>query len=89
MAVHPNSLANLRPARAGDVRNPNGVNRYTKDRTLKARYEATCIALMECEDEDQRQALIHEIVGGAVDGAIRGDSLLLFFLVRRLWNVPV
>ena len=41
------------------------------------------------EDEDQRQALIHEIVGGAVDGAIRGDSLLLYFLVKRLWNVPL
>ena len=24
-----------------------------------------------------------------VDGAIRGDSLLLLFLVRRLWSVPL
>lgn len=89
MAVHPNSLANLKPARPGDVRNPKGINRYTKGQALKARYEATCIALMECADEDQRQALIHEIVCGAVDGAIQGDSLLLYFLVKRLWNVPL
>ena len=30
MAVHPNSLANLRPAQKGEVRNPKGENGATK-----------------------------------------------------------
>ena len=85
MAVHPNSLANLKPARRGEVRNPRGVNRYTKDKALKARYEAICIALANCEDDDEQQVLIHEIVDGALEGALRGDNLLLYFLVSRLW----
>ena len=61
MAVHLNSLANLRPARRGDVRNPAGVNGYTKDNTLADRYAATCQSLLTCEDEEQRAALMEGI----------------------------
>ena len=46
MPIHPNSLANLRPAKRGDVRNPLGVNGHTKDAALNGRYSATCQVLL-------------------------------------------
>ena len=36
MSVHPNSLASLRPIKAGEVRNPNGKNQYTYRRDFEA-----------------------------------------------------
>ena len=86
MAVHPNSLANLKPARRGDVRNPRGINGYTKDRNLKDRYAATCETLLTCDDEVQRAALMEAVVRDAVDGAIGGDSRLLLRLARFLFS---
>ena len=88
MAVHPNSLANLRPARRGDVRNPRGVNGYTRDNTLANRYAATCQTLLTCENEEQRATLMEAIVRDVFDGAIRGDSRLLLRLVRFLLPLP-
>ena len=88
MAVHPNSLANLKPARRGDVRNPAGVNGYTKDNTLADRYAATRQTLLTCANEEQRAELMEAIVRDVFDGAIRGDSRLLLRLVRYFLPLP-
>ncbi len=45
MAIHPNSLANLKPAKRGEVRNPRGVNGYTRDAARNVRFQAVCYAL--------------------------------------------
>ncbi len=36
MSVHHNSLANLRPVKPGEVRNPAGKNQYTYRRDFQA-----------------------------------------------------
>ena len=84
MAVHPNSLANLKPALRGEVRNPRGINAYTKDKTLSDRYAATCQTLLTCANEEQRAALMEASVRDIFDGAIGGDSRLLLRLARFL-----
>ena len=57
MTVHPNSLANLKPAKRGDVRNPKGVNGATVDAELKARFQAVCFALDACETPNEADPL--------------------------------
>ena len=84
MAVHPNSLANLRPARRGDVRNPRGVNGVTKDAARRAKFTAVCLALEACEDQEQAERLLGRIFEDIFDGAIAGDTLLLRKLFRFL-----
>ncbi len=88
MAVHPNSLANLRPARRGDVRNPRGINGATVDAALKARFQAVCFALDACETPDEAERLLGRIFGDIFDGAIAGDSRLLHMLLGKLlWEM--
>ena len=84
MAVHANSLANLRPARRGDVRNPLGINGVTKDAARRAKFAAVCLALEACEDQEHGERLLGRIFEDIFDGAIAGDSLLLRRLFRFL-----
>ncbi len=55
MAIHPNSLANLRPAKKGEVRNPKGENGSTKSWQREILLLRTLSALDELEDEEPRQ----------------------------------
>ena len=88
MPVHPNSLANLRPARRGEVRNPRGVNGATVDAALKARFQAVCFALESCETPEESQPLLARIFADIFDGAIAGDSRLLHMLLGKLlWEM--
>ena len=80
MAVHPNSLANLKPAKRGEVRNPKGHNQYTKDSELSARFRAVCFALESCETPEESHRLLSRIFNDIFDGAIAGDSRLLHAL---------
>ena len=82
--MHPNSLANLRPARRGDVRNPSGVNGYTKDAARRAKFEAVCLALEACDDPDEGQRLLGRIADDILNGAVAGDSRLLYRVCRFL-----
>ena len=82
--LHPNSLANLKPARRGDVRNPRGVNGVTKDAARRAKFAAVCLALEACEDPDEGQRLLHHITEDILDGAVAGDSRLLLRVCRFL-----
>ena len=84
MAVHPNSLANLKPARRGDVRNPHGINGVTRDPARRAKFAAVCLALEACEDQQQAERLLGRIFEDIFDGAIAGDSVLLRKLFRFL-----
>ena len=83
-AVHPNSLANLKPARRGDVRNPLGINGVTQDSARKAKFEAVVMALEGCDDPEECRRLLRRIFSDIFDGAIAGDSLLLRRLFRFL-----
>ena len=55
MAIHPNSLDNLRPAQKGEVRNPTGENGSTKSWQREMLIFRTLNALDELEDEELRQ----------------------------------
>lgn len=77
MAVHPNSLANLRPAMRGEVRKPAGANQYSLSLERNYRLDATCRALLECEDPDLKQQLLGRVAQDVVAGAIAGDRRLL------------
>ena len=82
--AHPNSLANLRPARRGEVRNPRGINGYTRNRHHREKFEAVCIALADCEDIELQQQLIRQLVVETLNGAVRGDSRLLLPVFKLL-----
>ena len=84
MAVHPNNLANLRPARRGEVRNPHGINGYTRDAARRAKFEAVCLALDACEDPAEGQRLLHRIADDILNGAVAGDRRLLYRVSRFL-----
>ena len=86
MSVHPNSLANLKPARRGEIRNPKGNNRYTADRARKETFEAVCLALAEAKDEGTRDRLLRRITQDVFDGALTDDSQLLRAVWVRLWD---
>ncbi len=89
MAVHPNSLANLRPAKAGEVRNPTGVNQYSLDHQRLQRFDVTCQALIECMDPELREHLAERIARDVIAGAVSEDRQLLTRLlsgaIRGLW----
>jgi len=78
----PSQLANLRPARPGEVRNPSGRNQWTADRERRERFQAICRALNRCKDEELEQHLIAQVANEAIDGALRGDPRL----TRWLWD---
>lgn len=84
MPIHPNSLANLNPARPGDVRNPNGANQYTKDRLLRTRFEAVCVAALAAEDPKTREEAMRGIAKAIVDGALARDPIVLTRLCSHL-----
>ena len=56
VAVHPNSLRNLRPCPKGEVRNPKGINGATKDRERREMLWALCQAYRNAPPELQQQA---------------------------------
>ena len=84
----PRQLANLRPARPGEVRNPEGRNQWTADRERRERFHAVCSALNRCEDADLEQPLKAALARQVVDGAIEGDSRLLCQLLDYLMPPP-
>ena len=81
-------LANLRPARPGEVRNPEGRNQWTAERERRERFRAVCRALNRCEDADLEQPLKAALARQVVDGAIAGDSRLLSQLLDYLMPPP-
>ena len=78
-------LANLRPAKPGEVRNPTGRNQWTADRERREYFQAVCRALNACEDEETLQALIAALTRQIVEGAALGDKRLLWQLMDHLW----
>ncbi len=85
--MHANSLANLRPARKGEVRNPTGANGSEKSRERESAFMRTLNALDELEDEKLRQEAIEALAHLVIDRAIQGDSRVLCRLVDRMWPV--
>ena len=87
MAVHANSLRNLRPAQKGEVRNPKGENGSTKSWQREILLLRTLDALDELHDEDLRQQALETIAWLVIDRALQGDSRVLCRLVDRLWPI--
>ena len=89
MAIHPNSLANLKPARSGEVRNPLGTNQYSLSAEQLCRLDATCQPLLECHNPELRQQLLERVARDIVGGAISGDRQLQARIIaggiRGLW----
>ena len=87
MAIHPNSIANLRPAQKGEVRNPKGANGSTKSWQREILLLRTLNALDELEDEDLREEALQAIALLVIDRALQGDSRVLCRLLDRLWPI--
>ena len=87
MAIHPNSLANLRPAKKGEVRNPRGENGATKSREREALILRTLNTLEELHDEELRQGALEAVARQVIDRGLQGDSRVLCRLLERLWPV--
>ena len=85
--MHPNSFANLRPAKKGEVRNPKGENGSTKSRQREALFARTLDALDELEDEDLRQEALEAVAHLVINRALQGDSRVLCRLLDRLWPI--
>ena len=71
MAVHPNSAANLKPAKKGEVRNPTGMTKELSARIRKTAEKVTrmqelqanaVVKLLEQLEEEGRYAEIAEFV---------------------------
>ncbi len=82
--MHPNSLANLRPGRKGEIRNPAGRNQWAADRERRERFQAICRALNRCADEELEQRLIESLARQVIEGALYGDPRLLLQIVERI-----
>ncbi len=87
MPIRPNSLANLKPARRGDVRNPTGRNQYSKDRERRQAFRAICKAIDE-GPEEVCEAILGKLAALVCEGAIAGEKRLLLALLDREWPVP-
>ena len=74
MAIHPNSLANLRSAKKGEVLNPKGENGATKSREREALILRTLNSLEELEDEELRQEALEAVTHLVTDRALQGGS---------------
>jgi hypothetical protein len=80
-------LANLRPARPGEVRNPEGRNQFSRDRERRVQFLAICRAISACEDDALLERLVRALVEQVLDGAIAGDARLLGQLLDHLMPV--
>jgi hypothetical protein len=80
-------LANLRPARPAEVRNPEGRNQFSRDRECREQFLAICRVINECEDHALLERLMRALVEQVIDGAIRGDVRLLGQLLDPLLPV--
>ena len=87
MALHPNSLANLKPARKGEVRNPSGANGATKSRERELLLVRSIDALDELDDEELRQQAMKAIACAIIERALQGDTRVLCRLLDRMWPV--
>ena len=84
----PRQLANLRPARLGEIRNPRGRNQWTADRERRERFQAICRALNRCKDPGLESTLVESVVRQICDGALAGDPRLLCQLWDYLMPLP-
>ena len=84
----PRQLANLRPPRRGEVRNPTGRNQWTADRERRERFHAVCLVLNHCADPAIEQAIIGAIAEQVIGGAIAEDRRLLGQLFDYLVPPP-
>ena len=82
--MHEKSLANLRPARKGEIRNASGRNQWTADRERRERFQAICRALNRCADPDLEQRLVESLARQMIEGALLGDPRLLLQIVERI-----
>jgi hypothetical protein len=80
-------LANLRPAKPGEVRNPEGRNQFSRDRERQAQFLAICRAISACEEDALLERLVRALVEQVIDGAIQGDRRLLGQLLDYLMPV--
>ncbi len=84
----PRQLANLRPPRLGEVRNPTGRNQWAADRERRERFHAVCLVLNHCADPAVEQALIAAVAQQVIDGAMAEDRRLLGQLFDYLLPPP-
>ena len=87
LPIRPNSLANLKPARRGDVRNPTGRNQHSKDRERRQGFRAICKAIDE-GSEEVGEEILGKLAALVCEGAIAGEKRLLLPLLDREWPVP-
>jgi len=87
MAMHENSLANLRPAMKGEVRNPTGANGSEKSREREVAFMRTLNALDELEDGKLRQEALEALARQVIDRGLQGDSRVLCRLLERMWPI--
>ena len=85
--MHPNSLANLRPGRKGEIRNPEGRNQWTGDRERRERFRAACRALNSCQSEELEQQLIEALALQVIQGALSRDTRLLVQILDHIWSL--
>lgn len=85
---HPNSLAALKPARKGEVRNPEGINGSTREREAWRIAAALAEAIANERDPERRAELMERLVERWFNGAIGGDHRLLYRLFDWLMPAP-
>ncbi len=86
--MHPNSLRNLKRPLPGEVRNPRGINQYTKDRERRQAFRALCAVIEETSGET-REAVLVELARLFCAGAAAGDWRLLRALLDSEWPKPI
>ena len=86
--MHPNSLRNLKRPSPGEVRNPRGINQYTKDRERRQAFRALCKATDEGSGEVS-DAILRKLAELFVEGAIAGETRLLLALLDSEWPKPI
>jgi hypothetical protein len=85
---HPNSLANLRPAQKGEIRNPEGRNGASADREAWSIAAALAEAIQTERDPERREELMRELGDRWYRGAIAGDPKILRHIIELIWPIP-
>ena len=85
---HPNSLANLRPIRPGQVLNPTGRNGATQDRERRERFLAVCRVLNRTTNPELEELLLEKLAEVAYGGALAGDRRLVSLILAHELQAP-
>ena len=87
---HPVSLANLRPNRGGENRNPTGNNQHTRVHAAQVRADRALGALIDAADHGRPELAnraLEAVVQAFVDLAIAGDRRFIVAIMDRVWPV--